>query len=199
MFVVLEGLDGSGTTTQLNNLSQIAGITTTKEPYQGPTHDLIRKILSGEPSYQDYRSSMTWLYMADRKYHLENFVEPNLLHNFIVISDRYIPSTMAYQSEIPELTPTKIYEMHKLGGFRIPDLLVYVRTPVMTCLERMSSRSVQEIFETEKFLIKVSERYETSLEILKQDGWNILEIDGLLSPNQITHQIRQQISDLIFD
>lgn len=199
MFIVLEGLDGSGTTTQLNNLSQIAGVAITKEPYQGPAHDLIRKILSGDPEYQEYRSSLTWLYMADRKYHLENFIEPNLLHDLIVISDRYIPSTMAYQSEIPELTPAKIYEMHQLGNFKKPDLLIYIKTPVMTCLERMSSRSVKEIFETEKFLTKVSERYETSLQILKQDNWNIVEINGLLSPNQITLQIRQQISDLIFD
>ena len=106
-FVVLEGIDGAGTTTQCALLAKRlkaggAAVRTTREPSDGPVGTMIRQVLSGRivgagglaPGW----TTMALLFAADRMDHVENDVEPFLAHGGVVISDRYDASSLAYQS-----------------------------------------------------------------------------------------------------
>jgi len=109
-FIVIEGIDGSGTTTQCSMLAQrlvSKGLPahTTREPSDGPIGVLIRQILTGRvvvPGRHGARppswATMATLFASDRLDHLQAEVVPNLIDGVTVICDRYDHSSVAYQT-----------------------------------------------------------------------------------------------------
>jgi dTMP kinase len=106
-FVVLEGVDGSGTTTQVARLTarlRAAGIAAraTREPSDGPFGALARQVLGGRVVVPGGRApgwtTMALLFAADRMDHVESEIEPLLGQGAVVVSDRYVASSLAYQS-----------------------------------------------------------------------------------------------------
>jgi dTMP kinase len=106
-FVVLEGIDGSGTTTQVARLaetlrSQRILVRTTREPSDGPVGTLVRQVLTGRMVVPGGRApgwaTMALLFAADRMDHVESEIEPFLAQGGVVVSDRYDASSLAYQS-----------------------------------------------------------------------------------------------------
>jgi dTMP kinase len=108
-FIVLEGIDGSGTTTQAARLVAELERRGTKavatcEPTAGPVGKFIRSALKGEltgetgASHALPWSSMALLFAADRLDHVESFIAPALREGTTVICDRYVLSSLAYQS-----------------------------------------------------------------------------------------------------
>jgi len=106
-FVVLEGIDGSGTTTQVARLaetlrSQRTLVGTTREPSDGPVGTLVRQVLTGRMVVPGGRApgwaTMALLFAADRMDHVESEIEPFLAQGGVVVSDRYDASSLAYQS-----------------------------------------------------------------------------------------------------
>src|SRR5258705_309057 len=100
MFIVLEGLDGAGTTTQTERLAAALRargqtVLATAEPTDGPVGRLLRRFLSGELEIEETAQAL--LFAADRLHHLQNQIEPTLAGGAIVISDRYYLSNLAYQ------------------------------------------------------------------------------------------------------
>ncbi len=101
MLVVLEGIDGAGTTTQAARLVtalNAAGHPThgTREPSQGPVGRLLREMLAGQHAPVD-AATMSLLFAADRADHLAREIEVALLRGQIVVSDSYYHSSLAYQ------------------------------------------------------------------------------------------------------
>ena len=106
-FVVLEGIDGSGTTTQVAKLgerlrrSRLA-VRTTREPSDGPIGTMVRQVLTGRIVNPGGRApgwaTMALLFAADRMDHVEAEIEPFVAGGGIMISDRYDASSLAYQS-----------------------------------------------------------------------------------------------------
>jgi dTMP kinase len=106
-FVVLEGIDGSGTTTQVARLgerlrkSRLA-VRTTREPSDGPIGTMVRQVLTGRIVNPGGRApgwaTMALLFAADRMDHVEAEIEPFVAGGGIMISDRYDASSLAYQS-----------------------------------------------------------------------------------------------------
>jgi dTMP kinase len=109
-FVVLEGVDGAGTTTHTKRLAEgLRGrglpVHITREPSDGPVGMLLRQILTGRivvPGIQGVRppnwTTMALLFAADRTDHCESEIIPNLMDGVTVISDRFDYSSVAYQS-----------------------------------------------------------------------------------------------------
>ena len=108
LFIALEGIDGSGTTTQLGRLA--ARLTalgrrvhTTREPSEGPVGRLLREILLGGHRGPDGAPvdglAMALLFAADRRDHLHREIQPALAAGLDVITDRYLMSSLAYQAE----------------------------------------------------------------------------------------------------
>jgi len=106
-FIVLEGVDGSGTTTQCTLLAgrlrkDGAQVRTTREPSDGPVGAIIRQILTGRVVGAGGRApawtTMALLFAADRVDHVDSEIEPFLATGGVVISDRYDASSLGYQS-----------------------------------------------------------------------------------------------------
>jgi len=178
-FIVIEGIDGAGTTTQVEQLTanlrdRGIDVRATFEPSSGPVGRQIRKTLVRDPSAPS-RAALPWLFAADRADHLDRVVEPALAAGTWVVSDRYYPSSLAYQS----LSMPLDY-VHALNArFRAPDLLVFVRVDLETALARIESRGgTREIFEERDRLIQINAQYDAVLERLAAAGEPLVEVDG---------------------
>lgn len=106
-FVVLEGIDGSGTTTQVAKLGDRLrkdgiAVRSTREPSDGPIGLLVRQVLTGRVVVPGGKApawtTMALLFAADRMDHVESEIEPFLAEGGIILSDRYDASSLAYQS-----------------------------------------------------------------------------------------------------
>jgi dTMP kinase len=106
-FVVLEGIDGSGTTTHVARLADRLRakkqlVRTTREPSDGPIGTLVRQVLTGRVIIPGGRApnwaTMALLFAADRMDHVEAEIEPWVATGGIMLSDRYDASSLAYQS-----------------------------------------------------------------------------------------------------
>jgi dTMP kinase len=106
-FIVLEGIDGSGTTTHVARLAdRLRGlkvpVRTTREPSDGPIGTLVRQVLTGRIIVPGGRApnwaTMALLFAADRMDHVEAEIEPWMNQGGVMISDRYDASSLAYQS-----------------------------------------------------------------------------------------------------
>ncbi len=106
-FVVVEGIDGAGTTTQVARLAErlrpgARPVRTTREPSDGPVGTLVRQVLTGRIVTPNGKApgwpAMALLFAADRMDHVESEIEPWVTGGGIMISDRYDASSLAYQS-----------------------------------------------------------------------------------------------------
>jgi dTMP kinase len=150
-FVVLEGIDGAGTTTQVARLverlrAEGATCRGTREPSDGPIGSLVRQVLTGRivvpagraPGWQ----TMALLFAADRLDHVEAEIEPLLAEDGIIVSDRYDASSLAYQSVSSgrggEKTVDWIRTLNK-HALR-PDLTIVLDLPPDVAAMRRASR-----------------------------------------------------------
>lgn len=181
MFIVLEGLDGAGTTTQTARLAdalRAAGreVVTTREPSDGPVGTLIRHMLrrrvvlpGGERAAPE---TIAALFAGDRIDHLRATVEPALARGAVVISDRYVHSSLAYQGQ--ECDRDWVLEANR--NARDADLTIFVDLPVETCLERIGTRNAaRDIYETRAVLERVRAGYEAAID-LRPNG--VVRVDG---------------------
>ncbi|HUV02333.1 MAG TPA: dTMP kinase [Desulfobacteria bacterium] len=157
--IVFEGLDGSGLSTQSALLAEHLReknekVMLTKEPTASPIGRLIRSVLQRDHEFSLF--TLQLLFAADRAEHLEKEIEPALQANEIVISDRYILSSLAFGSVDNDVEFLKQIN----ARFRTPDLTIIIDTPPRVCLDRIvKNRDNIELFEEEKRLEKVREQY----------------------------------------
>jgi dTMP kinase len=140
-FIVLEGIDGAGTTTQTARLVDRLRADTktpvkiTREPSDGPIGSLVRQVLTGRIISPGGRApgwtTMALLFAADRMDHVESEIEPFLASGGIVVSDRYDASSLAYQSVSSGRGGEKAVEwIRQLNCHALrPDLTIVVDLP----------------------------------------------------------------------
>lgn len=191
-FVALEGIDGSGTTTQLDRLCEAlsqrgVGCTPTREPSTGPVGRFIRDVLTGRDRCT--KEALALAFAADRLDHLQREIEPALSRGQWVITDRYLLSSLAYQSlEVP-LDWVRQINQHA----RAPDLTFFLRLPPEVAAQRRQQRGqAQERFEQEAFQQRVAARYE---EVLEMGGGPVKVIDASLSVDAITDLLLQGLAE----
>ena len=184
-FIVVEGLDGTGKTTQIKILAEYLkgkgeAVEMTAEPTSHPTGKLIRKILSGEVPATPW--SLAALFLSDRIVHNKNDedgIEKLLSEGKTVISDRYYYSTFAYQGHETDLDWAM--KMHyDCPEIRRPDLVLFLTMAPEKCVERIRANRPEEaieIYENVESLTKISCKFDTVFDILK-DRENIVYIDA---------------------
>lgn len=196
LFIVFEGIDGSGTSTQaelLNNyfIAQGKKTVVTPEPTSGPVGKLIRQILNNQelifmPDTQRFDEQMSYLFAADRYYHLHNQqdgVLSLLKQNINVISTRYYFSSLAYHcQDAHDFNQVKILNQN----FPNPDLVIYIDIPVKDALIRLQEREHREVYEYEEKLIKVKSNYQ---DIFKNYPNLLVKIDGKKNVNNLHKNI----------
>lgn len=198
MFLVLEGLDGAGTTTQSARLltwlrAEGRVVRATREPSEGPVGRLLRATLRREEGSPEIES-LPWLFAADRADHLARVVEPALGEGAWVISDRYLHSSLAYQSLHQPMD--EVWALNRT--FRAPDLTVFLRVGVETCLQRIGGRgAAREIYEERARLERVETAYAHALALVAARGDRIVEIDGEVSSDDVWAGVRAAVAPLL--
>jgi dTMP kinase len=211
LFIVFEGLDGSGTSTQANllctslaNLGQKTHLTS--EPSSGPIGTLIRQSFKGRVKLSKgnnpitnrnlFDEQMAYLFAADRHDHLFNDVDgvfALIEDNRIVVSTRYFFSSLAYHSHNDDDFEW-IKELNK--SFPNPDLVVYFKGDVGVSLNRMESRAFKDEYENKEKLELVYKNYE---KIFFNYEGKILIVDALETIDKIHNKIFNVVRDMLED
>jgi dTMP kinase len=163
--IVLEGIDGSGTTTQTERLvahlrQQGRTAVSTREPSGGPIGRLLREVLLGQHRMPggapvDGRA-MALLFAADRLDHLQREVEPTLTEGSDVVSDRYLMSSLAYQAEEADREWVALLAR----GVRPPDLTILLDIPVAVAAQRrLLAGRPEERYDADSYLGRVADNY----------------------------------------
>ena len=202
-FIVVEGIDGSGLTTQAELLRQALkkkGLETylTKEPTDGPAGAIIRLALAGRLVYHPSESAreslpdltLALLFAADRLDHLFNYILPKLALGITVISDRYYLSSYAYQADGGNLEWLRQVN----AKCRKPDLTIFLDVPVEICKKRMQrDRWHVEVFEEVNQLERVRQNYLSAIQRLDAEGERIEIIDGTETTSGVHRRIMQLV------
>lgn len=199
MFIVFEGLDGSGTTTQsafLGDHLRMRGhqVVLTREPSEGPVGVMIRQalrrrlVMSSGEALDDRMLAL--MFAADRIDHIRSVVEPAIARKSIVISDRYVHSSLAYQGATLDMRWVDAINAQA----RIADLVLWVDVPVEECLQRMALRGGEaELFENRRALESILARYEEALALRPE---RTIRIDGTGSVEDVRSRIMAAIASV---
>ena len=186
IFIVFEGLDGSGQSTQAELLRHYFEdnkdlVILTKEPTEdSKSGRMIRKVLTKEEKIEP--DELQKLFVQDRKEHLNNLIIPNLKNGKFVISDRYFLSTCAFGGI--NLDMEWLIELN--DKFILPNITFLLNVDPRICIERIDKRGKRfEFFEEEKKLTKVRENY---FKLAKRFP-NIYTINGELSKEAVFKEI----------
>ena len=186
-FIVLEGLDGAGTTTQkkaIENELNAMGYKTysTHEPTDNPIGRVVRDVLQSK--FKTTPEALAYLYTSDRHDHLYNSEYGLIKHindGEIIIADRYFFSSIAYQSVECDFDFVTMIN----SPFPYPELVIFVDTPVADCLSRIEKRGEEkELFDKEEFLTKVRNNYIETFKNLPPEV-KFLKVEGSLSIDEI--------------
>jgi dTMP kinase len=200
-FLVFEGLDGSGKTTQMVRLQQrLTGMgiaaDATCEPTDGPVGRLIRQILEGR-IHMDPRT-LAALFAADRTDHLvtpETGVTALMEKGRTVLCDRYYFSSYAYHAKDMDLA--WVITLNAVNAQILkPDLTLFIDVAPQTCIERIrAGRKHLDLFEKIDILTRVRDNYFAAFERLK-DQETVKVVDGNASEDAVEQAIWHQISHL---
>ena len=200
--IVLEGLDGAGTTTQARRLTDALSLRSraahlTREPSDGPVGRLLRSLLIGEHAIRGRaidQATFGLLFAADRMDHIQREVSPALENGSIVVSDRWYHSSLAYQGTGADRAWIRVLNQRAL----VPDLTVFLRVrPEVAAARRVAAGRAQELFEDLPMQQRVFAGYESLLLELGAGGERIAVLDGEASPDDVTAAIAAAVDELI--
>ena len=204
-FIVFEGIDGSGTTTQTKaTVDWLRGknidVVQTHEPTTGVIGKIIRKALSrrmpgceGEELEADF---FALLFATDRMHHMRSVVVPALDGGQWVVSDRCYLSSFAYQSVNGDLDWVRMLNRN----VRRADITFLLDLEVDTAYQRLNKRTLYnrlEVFETPEMMSKVRPNYLKIAEVLAAEGDRIVTIDASRSRSDIAAEVQRCLSELL--
>jgi dTMP kinase len=209
LFITLEGLDGSGKTTQIKRLAAWMdrhGIQTvvTRQPGGTATGDRIRALLLDSGSTPLAPMTEMALMFADRAQAIAEVIEPALQAGRVVLCDRFTDSTEAYQGGGRQLGSERVLELHRLVcGNLQPDLTLLLLPTLDASLTRARRRNEKHAaktgqdenrFEQEQgeFFRRVWEKYR---EIARREPERVVMIEGNLSIDEVHEQIVEAVSE----
>lgn len=190
LFIVFEGLDGSGSTTQAKLLyqkfkEQGIPVIHTSEPTERKIGKLVREVLQGKWDLSP--EGLQLLFCADRADHLHNEIEENLKQGISVICDRYVMSTLAFGKL--NIDEKWLKELNQY--FRKPDLTFLLKVNPDECLNRIESRGEEkELFEKKEVLEKVWKNYES----LAKEDKDVYIISGEREKEEVAGEIEEILS-----
>jgi len=189
-FIALEGIDGSGTSTHSHLLkgfleSKGFKVHLTMEPSESDIGKLVRKYLKDKdvPPTTD-----ALLFAADRDLHYKIEIKNKLEEGYIVISDRYLESSIVYQSvQSDKISVDWVKEINKFVG--VPDITIILDIDPKIALARKEDEDLEK-FEDTNFLDKVRDLY---LSRAKKKGYNIISSDDIIE------FVQEKIQKIILD
>ncbi len=192
MYVIFEGIDGAGKSTQIARLAAaFPQAIVTKEPGGTKLGENLREILLKENDL-DKRAEIL-LFLADRAEHFGKIIKPN--SNKIILSDRGFVSGMAYALAGGNFSFEELLNLNKFalqGNF--PQKIVFFKADESTLRSRLNSRAQMDGIEARGFgyLLRVQDAME---EILQKLGVRYVTIDAAWDEEKITNLIKEFIND----
>lgn len=195
IFIVFEGIDGAGKTTQVNLLAQNLAslgreVSLSAEPTTLATGKAIRRALSGEEKKSE--CEMAAMFVLDRIAHninSETGIRALTERGTDVISDRYYYSSLAYQGTATDYEWVKAMNINS-PEIRRPDLCIYLDLLPEESLERISrGRESFEIYENLEKLTAVRAKFLSVVEDLRRDGESIYVVNAARAAEDIAKEI----------
>ncbi len=199
-FLALEGGDGAGKSTQVEALadwirSKGHEVVVTREPGATPIGKRLRSILLDVSSAGLSNRAEALLYAADRAEHVDSVVRPALERGAIVISDRYIDSSVAYQGAGRDLAPTEIARISRWAtSGLVPHLTVLLDVDPATARERFTEAPDRLESEPAEFHERVRSGF---LTLAAADPTRYLVVDAGQEPESITTVVRHRLDQLL--
>ncbi|MCD5397461.1 dTMP kinase [candidate division NPL-UPA2 bacterium] len=202
VFITLEGPEGSGKSTQGQELSRYLkkkGLRTliSREPGGTPIGQKIRKILLSPASKRMEALTELFLYLAVRAQHVEEVIRPALSESKVVISDRFLDATVAYQGYGRGLDRDLVNKLNNLVIQKLkPDLTILLDIEIPQGIKRARGEGKGDRIEQEEieFHERVREGY---LKLAKEEPERIkkIKVEGSIKETQI--KIKQYVDELL--
>ncbi|MCO5218730.1 MAG: dTMP kinase [Thermomicrobiales bacterium] len=200
-FIVLEGPEGAGKSVQATRLAEWLrtlghNVIQTREPGGTPTGDAIRGILLQSDHLHLASETEALLMSAARAQHVRQVIAPAIEVGAIVVCDRYVDSTYAYQGGGLGLSMDRLREIQAFAtGGVLPDLRILLDLPVEVGLARRHG-DVDQINRIDRAPIEFHERVRTAfLGLAEADPASWIVIDTTVSIDEVTAAIRAAVSD----
>jgi dTMP kinase len=194
-FIVVDGPNGVGKSSVIDNLKEALlelnqKVYTTKEPTLSPLGCFIRE---GEDRY--FGETLAYLIAADRAYHIASEIQPALDKGLIVISDRYVCSSLVLQ-RLDGLDIDFIWDLNK--GFLIPDLTIILTTSKEELDKRLSDRNKFSRFERTKSRQEELDYFGQAAQFLTTKGFHVAIMKNNINITICVEEIKRLVQDLIF-
>src|SRR5690606_17650386 len=202
LFVAFEGGEGSGKTTQARMLAiwlrdQGHDVVQTREPGATKVGMRLRAILLDAAERGLSGRAEALLYAADRAEHVEKVIRPALQRGAIVVCDRYVDSSLAYQGAGRSLDPEDVSKINAWAtGGLVPHLTVLIDTPPQIGLARIGGAADRIESEPLEFHERVRKGFR-ALAAAAPDRY--LVVDGTLPPEQITRAVQDRTREILPD
>ena len=201
-FITIEGTDGSGKSTQIGLLMDYLNkkgvdVLFTREPGGTPIGEKIREIILDVNNREMAPETEALLYAASRSQHVREKIIPAVEEGKIVICDRFVDSSLAYQGAARRMGMETIMEMNRaaLGGI-MPDLTVFLDLPAAECDRRIEEgRSSREIFEKLETIKAIRGKYLEVFERIPDHNVKIIDASG--SPETVSKRIIEAVKESI--
>ncbi|RYZ05400.1 MAG: dTMP kinase [Myxococcales bacterium] len=206
--MVMEGIDGSGSTTHTKLLGKALRqrglkVVETCEPSSGPVGSLIRQVLqkrlfvadAGGPRSFAW-STMALLFAADRMDHLDSTIVPALREGAVVLSDRYDLSSIAYQSCTAPNGDKVVPWIRELNAAALrPDLTIVIDVPVEVAEERRRARGgLEEMFETRDLQARLAGVYADAERLIPHD--RVAHVMGVGAVSDVASNVLNAVTAL---
>ncbi len=196
LFITFEGADGCGKTTQIKLLKEYLEksgykVVLTREPGAKGLGEKIREILLNYDGVVSDRCE-SFLFLADRAQNIDIIVNPAVQEGKIVLCDRHIDSTVAYQGYGRGLDLERINKLNQLAiDGRMPDLTVVFDIDVETSMKRVGKEKDRMESAGIEFHNRVRKGY---LEIAKNDPERVKVVDGAMSVDEVFEKVKEIIN-----
>lgn len=201
-FIVFEGPDGSGKTTILNNVEKFLreekiDFIITREPGGPKISEDIRDILLSNDNSEMSARTEALLYSASRAQHVDEVIKPNLEKGVLVISDRFVLSSLAYQGFGRELGYDNVKMINDFATDNLSsDYTFFFNVDPITVLKRKRNNFVTDRLENESnsYHNRVYHGYQ---EIMKRSDDNLIIIDASKSIEEVTNQTLDMLKKIL--
>ncbi len=200
-FISFEGPDGAGKTTALNSV--VADLTpqlknmlvVTREPGGNRISEAIRNIILDRKNTEMDDRTEALLYAAARRQHIVETIQPALDSGKLVLCDRYVDSSVAYQGAGRQIGVDEVYQMNLFAtAGLLPDLTIYFDIPSEIGLQRIMTHRTDEINRLDVEQLSFHKRVRASyLKIAEQNPQRIKVIDATQSKADVVSNVEKII------